>query len=495
MRSLFTHINTGFVAICLSLVFMAMPLRTQADSLSLEQVLQKVIDHYPTLKAAAIEVEKARLNSIQVQSQLGWQLNSRAGISNDVSFFGTGVKKIDAGAGIERQLMSGGNLSFDAGLRREDADDTLPNLANPNTISNLRLNYRRPLQQGAGNPSYTLSLELAKNSVSSANADKLSRFDRLAEQVINLYLAAAATQAQVENIHQSLQHTERLRKFIEGRYRLGIAEDKDQLQVVAQYHSQQAQLKVLNLASVQQTVSLNQLMGEDWETTLVFNADDPVSMSDVPLPMLESQVKKYSPALQQIESRLALTEIQIKSRQDTSKDKLDLVSYLGLQNSEGSSELSGDQNDSELIGGIRLEYRQNVDHSGDDALLRQAQLERDIVLQQKQQVFEDLHYAVATTLAEMKAVQESIDAYKLSVNSEQEKLKDADQRYRKSRIDVDRLIQFETQLSAAELSLALQYIEMKRRLLRLAVLRGSIWEKVTLPKSEFSSIGVSSNGN
>lgn len=51
-----------------------------AAALAPEQVLQKVIDHYPSIDIAAIEIERARQSIKVAESQLGWQLQAQAGI-------------------------------------------------------------------------------------------------------------------------------------------------------------------------------------------------------------------------------------------------------------------------------------------------------------------------------------------------------------------------------------------------------------------------------
>ena len=77
-------------------------------------------------------------------------------------------------------------------------------------------------------------------------------------------------------------------------------------------------------------------------------------------------------------------------------------------------------------------------------------------------------------------------AYALSVTSEQKKLQDAEKRYRQGRTDTDQLIQFEAQLSAAELNLELQRIELLGVEQKLRLLTGQLWDNIQYPALNLS---------
>lgn len=453
-----------------------------AEKLRLEQVLQAVVDHYPSLKTASYQVEKAHQEAQIVKSQLGWQLNGQGGIANDVSFIGTTVQRIDMNGGVRRSLESGGDVSLNGSIVRDD----LSGSSSPLTTSRLDLSYRRPLDKGAGNPEYSLQLELANNNVVLANSEKRIVYDNLATRVVDLYFEAAVTLSRIQNINLSLKRTRRLEKFIKSRLSLGIAENKDQLQVVAQFHSQKAQLTVLELAWVQQLVSLNRLMGREWDKPLDvdYSAGAGQKLLD-DLSALIKSVKENSPRLAQINTQLKSIRNKVRLQQEERKDKMDIVMYLGNQTSEGSGPF-GEQDSSELVGGVRLEYETGLDKTGLDASVYQAQLDMAILQQNQKQVHEDLDYDTATLVAQIKTVRQSLMAYEISVSSERKKLDDAETRYRKGRIDIDRVIQFENQLSAAELNLSIQRIELKRRLAKLDLLSGHVWRNVTLPKLDLS---------
>ncbi|MDH5324267.1 MAG: TolC family protein [Gammaproteobacteria bacterium] len=455
----------------------------QAADMTLEQVLQAVVHHYPALKTASYQVEKAYQNAIKVKSRLGWQLQAQAGLAKDLSFFGDSVQRLELGGGVQRQLQSGGELSVSGGYQREDSDSPLqPNPLNSNRVD---LNYRRPLQQGAGAPDYALDLKDADLSVDLAKADRQVKYDTIAERVIAVFFDAVATKSRMDNMNLALQRTQRLEQFTRSRLNLGIAENKDRLQVVAQLDSQQAQMKILELAWVQQLITLNRLMGRGWDDVLNLAYTDKVSLSELDFSAITDQVKQYSPTLHLVDTRLESVENIITRQQEVRKDRMDLVLHLGNQMSKGSTPL-GERDSSELLGGVSVEYRSGLDKSGLDAAIRQSQYEHGAIKEQRKQVLEDLHYGTAALLAQIKAIRESLQAFENSAASERKKLDDADRRYRKGRIDIDRVIQFENQLATAELNVVLQRLEFIRGMYQLYLLRGSIWKNIELPKLDLS---------
>jgi len=68
------------------------------------------------------------------------------------------------------------------------------------------------------------------------------------------------------------------------------------------------------------------------------------------------------------------------------------------------------------------------------------------------------------------------------VESEEKKLEEAEERYQSGRADTDQLISFESQLAGSQLALELQAIELTRRLLKLDLKKGMIWNGIHLPE-------------
>ena len=452
-----------------------------AEEMTLVQVLQRVVDHYPSLKTAAIQVERARQTSKTIDSQLGWQLAAQAGVQRDSTLFGTPTDVIDVGGRLSRTLESGSILSFEASARREDSEGVFsPVIPNPSTTTNVDITYRKPLAKGSDNPLYTEGLAAAKAEVAASRAESETLYDQIASQVIDLYISAATIKARMHNKERAITRAKRLQNFINDRASLGISEDKDILQVNAQISSLQAELGALQTLWQKQLISLNRLMGREWSADLVIPQSIWLTASTSDFNTLFQAVKDHSPEIHSVDARIELADSAIRVRRDEREDNVDLVLFVGNRTQDGDTGF-GDIDESEVVGGIRLEFKQSVDKTGVDAELYQAQLDRSAALQDKRQLIEDLQYELSSLLAEIEANKDAIKAYKLSVSNEKKKLDDAVKRYRTGRTETDLLIRFEDELSQAEFALELQRLELVRRQYNLKLLQGKLWDTINLP--------------
>ncbi len=453
--------------------------------LSLGQVLQKVVDHYPSIKSAALQVQRAREENIKVESQLSWVLNASAAYKRDTSaFLGTAVDRYNMGGSINRNLDNGGALGFNANIAREDSAVSFgPTFPNPLTKSRVDVNYRHRFEKGAGNPLYEEGLQQAQVSEKLALSDKLSLYDQLASQVIDLYIGAATTQARIKSIEKTIERTERLRLYIINEFKLGLAEQKDVLQVDARLSINRADKKSLQVAWNKQLISLNRLMGRPWNAPLTPDININKNLTDQ-FNIVYTDSQKHSPQLKRIDARIQLADSQIRSSRDKRKDDLDLVVFLGNEFNQGDLQ-NGNLDESEVVGGISLEFNRGLDKSGFDAELRQAHYDRGLALQDKKQTLEDLQYSISSLLAELDFSDQALQAFRKSVNAEQKKLDEAVDRYKDGRIETDRIIDFESQLAVAELSADLQLIELIRRQHQLELIRGNIWKNILLPQFTF----------
>ncbi len=473
-------INTVRRVLLTGSLALLLPFTVGAETLTLHQVLQKVIEHYPSVKTAALQVEKAREENARVEGQLAWQLNSRAGFNRNTSLFGTANDTMNLSGSLSRQLENGGVLGLNGQLSRDDADDTFgPDFPNPVDKTRFDINYRHRLAKGAGNTSYEEGLVAAKVAETIAQSARQQLYDGLASQVIALYLSMASTQSQISNIEKTIERGQRLKAYIMDEYKLGLSEEKDVLQVEARLKTNEADKRRLLVILKQQMISLNRLMGTAWQqsinTLIQFDRESSLSF-DKNFPLLQS----YNAQLKQLDAEIRLAESTIRSRRDEKQDELDLVMYIGNETSEGDT-LTGSRDESEVIGGVTLEYNRGLDKSSFDAALRQAHYERGISLQEKKQLLQDLQYELSSVLVQIEAGEEALKAYSASVIAEKKKLDEALKRYRDGRIETDRIIDYESQLSIAELSYELQKIELAQRYYDLNLLRGTLWQGIRLP--------------
>ena len=452
-----------------------------AEQTTVQTLLQDVINNYPAIKTAYIQVANAQQENLKIQGQTQWQLGAQAAFNKDVSLFGSPVDQTIVGASLNKLLESGDRVSLSAQIRHEDAEESaIPTLPNPATSSELKFEYTKPLGKGADNLEYNAALMNATAGVDIKSAERQQLLDDMAEQIIELYLGGVNTRLQIENTKASIQRTRKLSRFINDRLKLGIVEDKDQLQTDAQLESQKAQLTALELAWTQQTIAINRLTGKSWNHPVALSAPSIVYSESISTDSEMPPVLQHSPDLKQIDSLINIAENQIKIQRQNKKDQLDLKFFIGNKTSDGDTQ-TGDVSDSDIVAGVSLDFKQSIDKTAEDAALYQAQLDRGLQLQNKKLLLDNLHFDLASLIAELKAVNQSIKAYQRSKKAELKKLNDAEQRYKSGRIDIDQLLSFENQLSATDLALKLQKMQLQQRLLKLSLLKGEIWKTIELP--------------
>ena len=477
-----TILAMGSVAL---LILVSVVVRAEETAaLTFRQALQKVIDTYPTLDIARLQVEQARQEMYKIESTLGWQLAAEGGVNHDVSMFGVPSDVADAFASLNRTLPSGDSLGVSGSYRYEDSSATIsPLLPNPSERINLDLNYRMPFGQGRDNPQYVQGRVTAEASVLLQKANELNLREQLAKQTQELFYSAATVRAQLTTAQSAVERARRLKRYVSERLELGLAEEKDILQSDAQLQSRLSDLRTLQVAWEQQRTTLNRLMGRTWDAEFVPQLDTkPLMISQSEhKPTLINEAEANNPGLLTNQARVIQNEADLQLRRDSRKDKFDVVVSVGGRTASGDN-ATGYVDEDDLAGGVRLEYQQALDKRGLDAGIYQAQLNLQIAREDERKIRDDLRYSVTGLLSEVKANQLSLTAHQKRLVSEEKKVNEALERYRVGREATDRLIQFENEMQVARLALEQDRIALERRLTNLSILLGRIWQTVEYDK-------------
>lgn len=462
--------------ISLLLLVLGLPLaQANEPALGFEGVVEKILQQYPTLEVARLQVLRSRQEIARVESRLGWELAGDAGISHDVSVFGTPTDRADVNLSLDRQLESGHRLGISGNYTYEDSSFTVnPQFPNPSHATQLDLNYRIPLRQGEGNPAYSESLTGAEAGVKAERAAARALRNEIANQALDLFYAKALSEARLTSARDGVENARRLQAYIAERRELGLAEEKDTLQAKAQLRAQQTALQRLETGLEQQRIALNRLMGEPWQRTYRSTVQLESELTGSPVEALIEQAEARYPPLQQNRARLEVTETVLRRSRDQRKDQLDLVFSVGTRTRSGDA-TTGNVSEEDVAGLVRFEYRESLSKQGLDAEVRQAQLDRTIAIEEIRRARDELRYGVASLVQEIRATRRALDSARRRLQSEQDKYREAMQRYRQGREQTDRLIQFDNERNEARLTVAELEVELARRLSALEILHGSFW--------------------
>jgi outer membrane protein TolC len=446
-----------------------------AESLTLRQTIQRVINNYPSLKIGMLQLDKAAQDITRSKSQLGWQLNAEAGASHDLGFTSAPVDSLNGGIGIQRQLESGGTLGFQGGYQYSDNSVPLTGFPNPLTTTSADITYRKPLGQGSGNPLYFQSSVSSEAGLAIAKANHRSLLNKVVQQTIDLYYGLATTQASMHNAESGVAHAERLLEFVKSNERLGLAEKKDLLQAEAQLRAQRAALDSIKTAWEQQRTNLNRLMDRPWneefELTSIHHEGAIAATADKYI----QEAEAISPDINSAEEQLKIADAALKVSKDKYKSKMDLVLSAGARNGTGPSFERSD-----YAATAKIEYQRPLSRQGLEAEVFQAQISQDIARRQIKQVKDDLRYQIEGLVSELGTGQTALNTSKSRLEVEKDKLAETRERYRTGRADTTQLIQFENDLNQAEFSVDQQALELTRKQQTLKLLRGVLWDELQL---------------
>lgn len=458
------------------LLVLGLPAGQAAEpTLGFDGVVENILQQYPSLEVARLQVQRSRQEIARVESRLGWELAGDAGVVRDVSVFGTPTDRADVNLSLDRQLESGHRVGISGNYTYEDSSFTVsPQFPNPSHDTQLDLNYRIPLGQGEGNPAYSESLAGAQAGVKAEQAAARALRNEIANQALDLFYGKALTEARLSSAREGVENARRLQAYIAERRELGLAEEKDTLQAQAQVRAQQTALQRLEMAMEQQRIALNRLMGEPWQRRYRSAVQLETTLSDYDVEALVEQAEARYPPLQQNRARLEVTETVLRRSRDQRKEQLDLVFSVGTRTRSGDA-TTGNVSEEDMAGQIRFEYRESLNKQGLDAEVRQAQLDRTIAIEEIRRARDELHYGVASLSQEIRATRRALDSARQRRQSEQAKYREAMQRYRQGREQTDRLIQFDNERNEARLTVAELEVELARRLSALEILHGSFW--------------------
>ncbi len=454
----------------------------QKITLSLDDVVNKILKQYPSIKVARLEVEQARQEFSKIESQLGWVLNAQSGISRDISAFNIPNERFDANVNISSLNKSGSTFGVSGNYSYEKSDTSIiPSLLNPARRSSLDLNYRIPLAQGEDNPNYSEGLELAKASLERTLAEKINQTDALISQTANLFYDAASTLVRIEDANASIKRSLRLLRYVEKNKSLGLVEKKDFLDANALYLERIAERDNLLVIWSRQRSELNRLIG--LKSNVELFPDIKLVKKKLIRKDILDRVYQVSPELQFQYARLKQAESEIMLANDAKRDQLDLVLSVGARNTSGDTVI-GSVSDNEWAGGARLEYRFSFDQRGFNAGLYQKVLQKELAEEEIERIKTEIDYTVDSLMEQIQRSETSINSIKKRQEVEKEKLIEAFERYKTGRSNTNELIDNENSLFISSLLYKTRKIELSRLYSDLDLMLGELWDSKILLSRE-----------
>ena len=472
--------NFFIFIIFVSLVASSIVSGAEQTKLNFKDVMQRVLERYPSLKISELEVSQAFEQRRQVESSLGWVLNSSVGITHDLTGLGTPSDRLDINSSIDRKLKSGATLSLSGGYRYEDSSLSFsPVLPNPAHTTRLDLSYRFPFLQGNDNPIFIEGVVAANSEHELAKANQLLVLNTLADRVKDIFYSSLLIKSRIKNTQQSMQRTKNLSRYITKNLKLGLSENKDKLQINAELHSRQAELSALELQWNGLNNSLIRLMVKDRRSVIEPILIKHKDTQSFPTSELIKITENFHPLLKLVRAQLRLAQSQINLAKDKTQDSLDVVMSVGTRTSNGNNATST-ISEQDWAGAASIQYKHFFDDNGIGSKYRQALLEKDIALQNILKTTDDIHYTVSGLMTDIESARSAVKTAFKRLQSESLKLKETENRFRNGRADTAQLIRFQNEYSFAELNYQNQKIDLNKRIISLEIYSGQFWWKLPI---------------
>lgn len=443
------------------------------NSQTFEAFIQQVLNNNESLNIAKLNISRTNSEIQVIESTLGWNLFANVGINRNRTFIGAESTQSTILVGINKDFDSGDSIELKTNYTHDDSEFIIINSQpNPLTTTGVDLNYRMPLMKNKKHNEYLLNRDSVNSKYSESINTKFIVRDEITSQAIDLFYGAAVLIARLKTARKSIERAKELKKHIEKNIDLGIIEKGEILQVNAQIYFLQGQYQELNLVWEKSEIAINRLIGQPWNSKFIPKVKITKNKRYI-LDEIHSNIKHYNPELKTLNLNLRLADSVINFNKDNTRSKLDLVFSIGTINNQGPTSV-GSLNDTDVIGGVKLEYQKSLDSRGLNGKLYQAQLNKDSIKVQISKLETDLEYDSYALISNIKRITEINATYKKRSKVEVEKYQDIVNRYRSGRTTTNIVIQFDNERTAAELDYETQSILLEKTISLLALKQGKL---------------------
>ena len=439
---------------------------------SLERFVKESLRVYPALKIANLNLNRLELELGKAASQLGWVLTGQGGFSRKSSSFGIQSDVVDFGVGLEKLLESGDTLSLNGRYEHVESDAVLFSLSpNPADTTNLSIDYRMPLLEGVDNLKYSFSIDQAEINKKIAELKVQEVRESFILKLTDIFYSISILDARYKTAMKSLERTKKLRLYIKNNIDLGLLEKGEILQINSQIYTLKLELQKISDLKEQQTIAINRFLKRpflsDFETVHSPN----INNAEFSRFKIIENVKKHSVELKENNLQLELLDSALALSRDREKSKLDVVMSVGVQNRSGTSS-TGEIDDTDTTGMVRLEYRAALDKRTFNSERLQIQIDREKNKEESVSLIDDVEYETNIIINRIIKSKNIVNLSQAKNINETNKYKDILKRYKSGRATTNTVIQFDNERIRAELDYDTERYELEKLIETLNIKQG-----------------------
>jgi len=454
-----------------------------AQEMTLEKVVQAVLQKHPNLSLSRTDTAIAAADEQRVQGLLDASISGSATASNEqiplASDFQAREKRIGSlTGGLSQPLANGDTLGVQASYTRSGQNFNSPFAAqlakfNPEYRSQIDVTYRHALMRGADRPDYALGMESAAANTAAAGLREYIVARTLALSALNAFFRLASGDINVAIARRAVDRARQLLDYQKSRQRFGLIEEADTLQTEALLISRRTDLQRAVAQRQSDESALNRLILRKPDEPLRPSLQEASPYASLPdFSLAEQLALSGRPDLKAIDAQLKAADADLTAAQDIDAMQLDVVAQLGTRALTGNSAsaAAGSLSINDRFASLSLEMQDSLGRNNARATIRKAVLARQRLNDQRRQAVEQIRDELAAAIT---AIRTGIPILRMASRQavmEERKYHAELERYREGRSDTATLVQFEGDLRNAELQASLQRltIQLARRQLTWA---------------------------
>ncbi len=476
-----------------------------AQTVTLAEVIHETLANHPDIPLSQLNKSLARVEQQRISGMLDPVVSAYIATSDEKSpttnpFAASQTQIAQFSGTISKPMPDGSMLSGSMNYNRTRLSypATVPtafqSTLNPIYSHQIDLTYRYPLLRGHGNPAYHELLSAAAKDESSAQWQVEMLKESLAGQAIALYYQLAAENITLEIATDAVARAEKLLQYQKQRKQFGLIEEAERLQAEALLATRRMEQSSAEAAVVQARTALNRLMSRNSNEEITPAATETVTpvteLVQFNMNSLIKTAEKNRPVFRSLEARLAAANARLIAAKDQHDTQIDLVGQIGsraLGDSAGKAFGQGFTLNDRFVS-LSVELSDTLTGNATNAAIREAELARQQVILERIQATETIKSELASALNQLVSGTRTLQSAKQRAAAELRKFRAEIERYREGRSDTATIIQFEGELRAAELQVALQKTSLQMASHQLQLAQGTLFAR--LPGHETGKNGA-----
>lgn len=423
----------------------------------LKNIIETILAQHPELELRKLELEIARQAPEVIKGQLDTAWESQLGYRQEdppvaSNFQATDTTRFFAGAAIHKALSSGGNLSLNLDLSKTDQTSAFITV-NPAVQTSISLRYQLPIFKYAGRPQYHKNLAAALAEAQVSQYQQRISLRNLSLQALNSYYRLLADDNSIRLAQVAVSRSKELLKYQRLREKFGLVEKADRMQTEALVAARALQLQQAKAQKQNDLVQLNRIMNNPAATELSIESNLVKITENLDLQKALDKTKKNRPELAMLTALNTAAQARYDLAKSENRMQLDLVAEIGLMglDQDFGDAVSDAVNTDERFAGISFMASDMFGRHSAKSAQQQAKLLVQKTILEKQLTEKNIHDSLATTITAINTGILSLKLARERVKAEKRKYSAELRRYRGGRSDTATIIQFEGDLSSAEL--------------------------------------------